>query len=61
MTPPGQRETPPSPGRWEPPSAAKRSPPTGHRCLVDVKAVTLHCFRVIHKEVAGRAVVVLDV
>ncbi|PKN11857.1 MAG: hypothetical protein CVU69_10285 [Deltaproteobacteria bacterium HGW-Deltaproteobacteria-4] len=32
-----------------------------HHCLVDVKAVTLHCFRVIHEEGCWRAVVVLDV
>jgi SHS2 domain-containing protein len=32
-----------------------------HHCLVDVKAVTLHCFRVVYEEDCWRAVVVLDV
>jgi SHS2 domain-containing protein len=32
-----------------------------HHCLVDVKAVTLHCFRVVHEDDCWKAVVVLDV
>ena len=32
-----------------------------HRLLVDVKAVTLHCFRVVYEEGCWKAVVVLDV
>jgi SHS2 domain-containing protein len=32
-----------------------------HRLLVDVKAVTLHCFRVGYEEGCWKAVVVLDV
>jgi SHS2 domain-containing protein len=32
-----------------------------HRLLVDVKAVTLHCFRVVYEDDCWRAVVVLDV
>jgi SHS2 domain-containing protein len=32
-----------------------------HQCLVDVKAVTLHCFRVAYEDGCWRAVVVLDV
>lgn len=32
-----------------------------HRLLVDVKAVTLHCFRVVYEEDCWKAVVVLDV
>jgi SHS2 domain-containing protein len=32
-----------------------------HHCLVDVKAVTLHCFRVVCEEGCWKAVVVLDV
>jgi SHS2 domain-containing protein len=32
-----------------------------HRLLVDVKAVTLHCFRVVHEDDCWKAVVVLDV
>lgn len=35
--------------------------PDRHHCLVDVKAVTLHCFRVMHEEGCWKAVVVLDV
>ncbi len=32
-----------------------------HHCLVDVKAVTLHCFRVVYEDDCWKAVVVLDV
>lgn len=32
-----------------------------HHCLVDVKAVTLHCFRVVYAEECWKAMVVLDV
>ena len=32
-----------------------------HRLLVDVKAVTLHCFRVVYEDDCWKAVVVLDV
>lgn len=35
--------------------------PDRHHCLVDVKAVTLHCFRVVCEEGCWKAVVVLDV
>ena len=35
--------------------------PDRHRLLVDVKAVTLHCFRVVYEDGCWRAVVVLDV
>lgn len=32
-----------------------------HHCLVDVKAVTLHCFQVVYEDGKWRATVVLDV
>ena len=32
-----------------------------HHCLVDVKAVTLHCFGVVYEDGFWKAVVVLDV
>jgi SHS2 domain-containing protein len=32
-----------------------------HRLLVDVKAVTLHCFRVVYEDGCWKTVVVLDV
>lgn len=35
--------------------------PDRHHCLVDVKAVTLHCFRVTYADNCWKAVVVLDV
>lgn len=35
--------------------------PDRHHCLVDVKAVTLHCFRVVYEDGCWKAVVVLDV